>query len=60
MATYREHPPEIEPPEWNDYQCHASDCSCDVCMEAFDHEDVEPVPSQAELERRFQYFMKGA
>ncbi len=60
MATYREHPIDIEPPDYEDFEQHDVSCECDVCTEAWDHEEDEPAPSEAELERRYQYFMKGA
>jgi hypothetical protein len=58
MRNPHEH--DRRPAEYEEWDRHADDCSCDVHAEAYDHED-EVVPSQAELERRFQYFMrKGA
>lgn len=57
MATYRENPIDIEPPDWNDYEQHDASCECDACAEAFDHEDEIPAPSQAELERMRLYFL---
>lgn len=40
---------------------HGLGCECDRCTEAYDHEDEIPTPSEAEVNRRYEYFMrKGA
>jgi hypothetical protein len=56
MGPYREHASDLEPPAWNDYQHHASDCACDFCTEAFPPD--APITPEEE-ERMRLYFAMG-
>lgn len=53
------HERDLRPADVFEYEQHATGCPCDVCTETFEPDYPEPVPSQAELERRYQYFLHG-
>jgi hypothetical protein len=49
------HEHDVKPASFEAYEEHDASCECDFHREDFEGEDEIPVPSQAELERRYRY-----
>jgi hypothetical protein len=55
MAMINPHERDIAPSRYEDE--HGSGCECDLCQESYEP-DFDDTPSQADLDRRYLYFIQ--